>query len=96
MSYVACVVSGSGPALALGTPGEGISVLIARSTVCQYTSVAWITSLPGAGYCQLIHSTDNHTLQTQRLAITEHQFTYLTYTLSGSGHVCLIWKMQTE
>lgn len=29
MSYVACVVSGSGPALALGSPGEGISVLIA-------------------------------------------------------------------
>lgn len=30
MSYVACVVSGLGPALALGSPGEGISVLIAE------------------------------------------------------------------
>lgn len=30
------------------------------------------------------------------LAISAHQFTYLTYTLSGPGHVRLIWKMQTE
>lgn len=29
MSYVACVVSGYGPVLALGSPAEGISVLIA-------------------------------------------------------------------
>lgn len=29
MSYVACVVSGLGPPLALGSPGEGISELIA-------------------------------------------------------------------
>lgn len=64
-SEVFCSMCGVGlnPTLALGRPGEGISVLIAPRRSELVYSAAWIASLPGAGYCQLIHSTDNHTLK---------------------------------